>query len=291
MKPVALALLLLAAGAGVAYWLVVLTEGAYLGSRAVRFLYDWGAASYDQVKQFDQVDDARALALPLVRELRGVERPLVLDVATGTGRLPLALSRNLEFRGGIFGLDISFRMLQQASRKSAQHEPGVMWLWKDGQQLPFVDGCLDAVTCLEALEFFSNSRRSLEEMSRVLREGGTMLISNRRGLDAMLMPGRAFSEEGLRGLLHELGFESVETRPWQTYYDLVWARKPGALSTRLDPPVMEDLLTCGECGESGLTLRSRGLVCARCSALYPITDGIVCMQERPKRWHNSPRPQ
>ncbi|MDH4208368.1 MAG: hypothetical protein OEV76_05805, partial [Anaerolineae bacterium] len=101
MSLVALALLLLAAAAGVAYWLVVLTEGAYLGSRAVRFLYDWGAASYDRVKQFDPVDDAQSLALPLLRELRGVERPLVLDVATGTGRLPRALRRNLGFQGRI----------------------------------------------------------------------------------------------------------------------------------------------------------------------------------------------
>ena len=286
MSLVALALLLLAAAAGVAYWLVVLTEGAYLGSRAVRFLYDWGAASYDRVKQFDPVDDAQSLALPLLRELRGVERPLVLDVATGTGRLPRALRRNLGFQGRIFGLDISFRMLQEARRKSALHEAGAMWLWKDGQQLPFVDGCFDAVSCLEALEFFPNRRQALEEMSRILRSGGTMLISNRRGLDALLMPGRAFSAEGLRDLLQELGFEFVETRPWQTYYDLVWARKPGTLSSRLDPPALEDLLTCVECGESALTLQSRGLVCERCSALYPIKDGIVCMHEGPRRWHS-----
>lgn len=283
MRLIALALPLLAAGAGVIYWLVVLAEGAYFGSRAVRFLYDRGAATYDRVKQFDPVDDAQSLALPLLRELREVGRPLILDVATGTGRLPLALRRNLGFQGRVFGLDLSFRMLREARRKSALFEEGVMWLWKDGQQLPFVDRCFDAVSCLEALEFFPDRRRAVKEMSRVLRSGGIMLISNRRGLDALLMPGRAFSEQGLRGLLHEAGLESVETRPWQAYYDLVWARKPGALSARLDPPKLEDLLTCVQCGESGLTLRSRGLVCGRCSALYPIRDGIVCMQGGPTR--------
>ncbi|HUW97031.1 MAG TPA: hypothetical protein VMW58_14710, partial [Anaerolineae bacterium] len=71
MTAVPLLLLIVAVAAGVSYWLLVLTEGAYLGSRVVTFLYDRGATSYDEVKQFDAVDDASHLALPLVRRLRG----------------------------------------------------------------------------------------------------------------------------------------------------------------------------------------------------------------------------
>ncbi len=283
MTVVALALLLLAAGAGTLYWLLVLTEGTYLGSRAVRFLYDWGAPSYDEVKQFDPVDDARALAVPLVRALRGVGRPLVLDVGTGTGRLPLALLSSLEFQGRMVGLDLSFRMLEQASRKVRQDQSRVMWLWKDGQELPFGDGGFDAVSCLEALEFMAHPRLALKELDRVLRPGGIMLTSNRRGLDALLMPRRTFSEQDLRGLLQELGFESVETQQWQTYYDLVWAKKPGGLSTRRDHPDLEDLLRCSACSSHGLIVQLRELVCSGCLARYPIREGIVCLEEKPQR--------
>ena len=39
-----------------AYWLLVVTEGAYLGPRTVRWLYDRGASTYDRVKGFDSPD-------------------------------------------------------------------------------------------------------------------------------------------------------------------------------------------------------------------------------------------
>ena len=274
--------LLLGAGAGVAYWLLVVTEGAYLGPRVVRFLYDWGASTYDRVKEFDSVDDAKALALPLIRELRGVHKALVLDVATGTGRFPLTLLRNLEFEGRILGLDISFRMLQQARRKAAQHGGRVLWLCKNGQELPFEDASFHAVSCLEALEFMPQPRQALVDMARVLAPGGTMLISNRRGLDAALMPFRTFAREDLRELLLELGLESVQTKQWQTYYDLVWARKPGRLSSELERGVLEDLLRCPACRASALSREAAVLRCPTCWQAYLVKDDIICMDLVPK---------
>jgi ubiquinone/menaquinone biosynthesis C-methylase UbiE len=279
----ALALALAGAGAGAGYWLLVVTEGAYLGPRVVRFLYDWGAATYDGVKQFESVDDARALALPLIRELRGVQKALVLDVATGTGRFPLTLLRNLEFEGRIVGLDISFRMLQQARRKAAQHTGRVLWLRKNGQELPFEDCTFHAVSCLEALEFMPRPRQALSEMVRVLAPGGTMLISNRRGLDAALMPGRTFSRGHIRELLLKLGLASVQIKQWQTYYDLVWARKPGRLSSELMPAVLGDLLRCPACGASPLSRKAVGLRCPTCGRSYPTRDDIICMDSHAER--------
>jgi ubiquinone/menaquinone biosynthesis C-methylase UbiE len=278
MIPAALALALLATAAGALYWLFVVTEGAYLGPSTVRFLYDWGAASYDRVKQFDPVDDARTLAVPLVGALRGVPEPLVLDVATGTGRLPLALLRDLNFQGRIFALDISLRMLEQARRKAAQYESKVVWLWKDGQELPFGDATFHAVSCVEALEFLPQPRFTLTELCRVLAPGGLILTSNRRGMDARLMPGRAFSEVQLRELCSELGLRSVEIKQWQTYYDLVWARKPGTLAQGRGSLEAEELLWCPRCKQASLGSRPQGLTCTRCGSVYPVKGGIVCLE-------------
>lgn len=264
--------------AGAAYWLLVVTEGAYLGPRVVRLLYDWGAASYDRVKQFDVVDDARALSVPLVKRLKGVQKPLVLDVATGTGRLPMALLRLLEFQGEIVGLDISLGMLQQARRKAAQHDSRVVWLWKNAQELPFSDAAFDAITCLEGLEFLPRPWQALGEMVRVLKPGGAMLISNRRGLDATLMPGRTCGGERLRELLGELGLECVEIKQWQTYYDLVWASKPGQTSPPDGVTEWNEVLTCPACGADGLTRQSKDLLCQGCLRLYPVRDSIVCLE-------------
>lgn len=276
MTAVVLVLFALLGAAGLCYWLLVVTEGAYLGSRAVAFLYDRGAASYDEVKQFDVVDDARALGLPLGRGLRGIRRPLVLDVATGTGRVPLTLLRSLEFEGSIVGLDISVGMLQEAKRKTAQYRERVTWLWKDALDLPFVDEGFDAVCCVEALEFMSEPTRVLREMTRVLRPGGLLLTSNRRGLDALLFPRRAFSKARLRAVLEELAMSSVQIEQWQTYYDLVWARKEGEQVPRGGTTTAGEVARCPQCREQSLVWGSARILCSGCGSRYAIENDIIC---------------
>ncbi len=270
-------LLLLVVGAALAlsYWLVVVTEGAYLGSRVVAFLYDRGATSYDEIKQFDAVDDASRLALPLVRRLRGHRRPLVLDVATGTARLPVSLLRSLEFEGSIVGLDVSAEMLRQAVRKTARHRDRVSWLCDEATDLPFGDESFEAVVCLEALEFMPQPARALAEMARVLMAGGTLLASNRRGVDAFLMPRRAFSKDGLRELLGGLSFVSVELEQWQTYYDLVWARKEGSALRSETPLALGDVLRCPHCHGRAWSWSEARVGCRECGLAYAIEDGII----------------
>jgi hypothetical protein len=73
---------------GLLYWLLVITEGVYLGRRIVVWLYDITAHKYDRVKEFDDEAERVFVAQPLRFHLREKAAPLVLDVATGTGRLP-----------------------------------------------------------------------------------------------------------------------------------------------------------------------------------------------------------
>lgn len=270
--------LLLGLAAGFFYWLLVTTEGAYLGPRAVAFLYDKGAGSYDRVKEFDVVDDAWNLALPLKKALGGVKRPLILDVGTGTGRMPLALLRILDFEGRIVGLDRSLGMLKEARRKTAGSEDRVMLLWKDAMALPFRDHSFDAVSCVEALEFMADPRVVIEEMARVLRPGGTLLTTNRIGLDGLLMPGRSFSHGRLRQLLSVFGFTSVEIKTWQTYYDLVWAKKDGPWSSEGGGRDPRDVLCCPHCSEYSLTGTRAAFSCQNCGSRYPVDRGIIYLE-------------
>jgi ubiquinone/menaquinone biosynthesis C-methylase UbiE len=278
MMGLILLLLPLSIGAGLFYWLIISTEGAYLGPRVVAYLYDRGASTYDGVKAFDPVEDAWDLAVPLQRALKRVEKPLVLDVGTGTGRLPLALLRRLDFDGRIVGLDISLRMLQEARRKTAGHGDRVTLLWKDALALPFPDATFDAVSCVEALEFMADPRLGLKEMARVLRPGGTLLVANRVGFDAFLMPGRTFSDSQLKELLASLSLTSVEIKRWQTYYDLVWARKQGSLSPKERSEGLQDILCCPRCLEPSLVLASTRLSCQHCGLLYRVENGIICLE-------------
>ena len=261
------------------YWLFIITEGAYLGPKVVALLYDWSAGYYDRIKDFNADDDNLFLGWPLIWALNGVDHPLVLDVATGTARLPLALLRYPRFTGQIVGLDLSRRMLQEARHKTKEYSYRLHLLWKDASCLPFADEIFDAVTCLEALEFLPNPLRALAEMVRVLRVGGLLLITNRIGWEAYLLPGRAYGPGQLKRLLVSLPLTAIEIKPWQTTYDLVWARKVGAIKgRRREEKNLEKILHCAHCMAPSLVEKGTSLTCPLCRRIYPIEDDVVCLE-------------
>ena len=93
--------------AAIAYWVLVLAEGAYLGPAVVRRLYDWTARRYESIKRFEPQYEQQFLGEPVAQALSRLRQPLVLDVATGTCRFPRALF-GAGFTGGhVVGLDRS----------------------------------------------------------------------------------------------------------------------------------------------------------------------------------------
>jgi len=214
--------------AGLAYWQLIIAEGTYLGPRFVAWTYDLVAGRYDGIKRFESHDESWFIARPLLQSLTGVRRPLVLDVATGTGRLPLALFRE-EFEGEIVGLDLSLGMLRQARSNLAPYDDRVRFIRQDASLLPFGDGVFAAVVCLESLEFLPRPLEAMAEMVRVLAPGGALLITNRVGHEARLLPGRAIPRPVLVQTLDSHSLCEVQVRLWQENYDLALARKKGHL--------------------------------------------------------------
>ncbi len=249
---VALGVLGLAAAAVVAYYLVVTTEGAYLGPRAVRFIYNWGAATYDGVKDFDRLEEYMLIGRPLLDRIEssvGAE-VVVLDIASGTGRLPLALAQIPGFEGAVVGIDFSRDMLREARRKTEAARAPVELLECEAAPLPFATSRFGAVTMMEALEFLPDRDLAISEAARVLVPGGWLLITNRIGLEAQLMPGRTESPAYFEKRLCRIGLTEVSTWPWQSYYDLVWARKPRGETGRLVSE-WHGALICPGCGAVG----------------------------------------
>lgn len=220
-----IALLLAAVVLVVLYWLLVITEGVYLGPRLVIWLYDRTAVRYDAIKQFDPDAERYFVIYPLLNSLAAYPAPLVLDVATGTGRLPLFLLEESTFNGRVIGVDASALMLAQAAPKLAPFGRRAALVRQTALALPFPDAAFHAVTCLEALEFFADEKRALREMARVLRPGGVLLTTRRRGWEAQTFVGRYSNPEQFTQRLEALGFEQVTLSPWQVEYDLVMGRK------------------------------------------------------------------
>jgi SAM-dependent methyltransferase len=239
-------------------------------------LYDLYAQRYDRIKQFADAHESRYLARPVLDTIPHVRAPLVLDVATGTGRLPLVLLEEPTFQGRIVGLDLSRKMLAVAAGKLKGYPNRVSLLHHPAEHLPFPDDTFDLVTCLEALEFTMHPHAILREMVRVLRPGGLLVITNRQGLYARLMPGKVPSHDKLVHFLHDdLGLTRVELRGWQVEYRMVCAFKPG-FSVPSGPRLLAEIWQCPACGQIDMTEIEDGWRCAACGTLVPVgEDGVI----------------
>lgn len=258
---------------GILYWQFILAEGAYLGRHAVALLYDWSAHIYDRIKGFDPTYEQWFLGLPLSRALALLPDPLILDVATGTARLARTLYAQPGYHGRMIGLDYSRKMLTQAVRKTQAWKKQLTFLWQDASVLPFSDHTFDAVTCLEALEFMPDPDQVLQEMLRVLRPGGILMITNRIGKDARWLPGRTYPTTDFESKLHAYALEMVRTQPWQVDYDLIWAVKTG-IST---PPALHSLaniIRCPLC-QQAMYIQANTYQCINGHTANIALDGII----------------
>jgi SAM-dependent methyltransferase len=217
----------------VSYWLLVLTEGTYLGPKVVAWLYDITAHQYDHIKKTQFVYEAYHIGLPLVQSLGESRSWRLLDVATGTGRVPIAVMASCPNCGMIYGIDRSLKMLTLAKQATREYKDRVAISLQEDATLAFTDKSFEGVTCLEALEFMPHPRQILLELVRVLKPGGVLLLSNRVGMDALFFPGRMCGRGRLENELCRLGLENIRMHRWQEHYDLVWATIPAQVQTKL----------------------------------------------------------
>ena len=157
-----LGLLLIAAIAALVYWLVVITEGVYLGRRMVVWLYDITAHKYDGIKEFDADSEHYFVTKPYLAHLPKHPAPRLLDVATGTGRVPYYLFAEPTFNGKVVGVDASWRMLSLAAEKLAGYNGHFLPIQQVADKLPFADNTFHGITCLESLEFFPSAEKALQ---------------------------------------------------------------------------------------------------------------------------------
>ncbi|MCK6579790.1 MAG: methyltransferase domain-containing protein [Anaerolineae bacterium] len=214
--------LVIGGAAALLWWLLIASEGVYLGRRVVIWLYDLYAVRYDGIKGYRLEHEHQYLSQPLMEQIAPQTDPLVLDVATGTGRMPLALLRHGRFDGRVIASDLSDPMLRRAADKLAG-SPRAVCVVTPAERLPFPDSAFDVVTCLEALEFMTRREPVLAELMRVLRPGGLLLITNR--INTRLMPGKLYASDDLVAQFAEIDAESVYIERWQVDYDLVWVKK------------------------------------------------------------------
>lgn len=112
-----------------------------------------------------------------LREIRATGALNVLDVATGTADLALALAKGIP-GSKVVGVDISAGMLEVGRSKvrARDLEGRVRLDLGDGEQLPYEESSFDAVTVAFGVRNFENLEQGLRDMRRVLQPGGSLAV-------------------------------------------------------------------------------------------------------------------
>ena len=145
------------------------------------------AASYDLViEQFDHFTTAfsGSLAEHLI-SLAGINlTDNVLDVGTGTGVVALQVAQLRDFKGKVTGIDLSKEMLAKATNKAKQYELNEKLIFQemDAEKLTFDNRHFDITVSLFALLHFSNPLKALQEIYRVTRPGGHLVLAFGSGI-------------------------------------------------------------------------------------------------------------
>jgi len=96
----------------------------------------------------------------------------VLDVCTGTGDLALEFSAVPT----TYGSDFCLPMLLRARSKAETRRRHLPLFAADALQLPLPDDCVDVATVAFGIRNFEELGTGLQELARVLRPGGTLLV-------------------------------------------------------------------------------------------------------------------
>ena len=120
--------------------------------------------------------DHQALAQRFAREL--APGSAVLEIAPGPGYFAIELAKATTCQ--ITGLDISKTFVEIARRNAQEANVKIDFQQGDAAHTPFAGESFDFLFCAAAFKNFSQPVRALQEMYRVLRQGGAAVIIDLR---------------------------------------------------------------------------------------------------------------
>ena len=148
------------------------TPGEARGSR-VHDLFAKVAPRYDFINDLQSLGFHRRWKRRMVRMAEVQPGQRALDVCCGTGDISFALARA---GAEVIGFDFSEAMLAVARRKLGGSNARPQFGQGDAQELPFAADTFDAVTVGYGLRNLPSWERGLEEMHRVAKPGGRLLV-------------------------------------------------------------------------------------------------------------------
>lgn len=139
--------------------------------RAVRAMFGRIAGRYDLLNALLSAGIDRRWRTALVRHLGELKGRVLVDSCCGTGDLSFALARA---GARVVGVDFTPEMLGRARQKKRKGR--ACFVAGDALALPLSDACVDAAAIAFGIRNVGDRAKGLEEMMRVVRPGGTVLV-------------------------------------------------------------------------------------------------------------------
>ncbi|MCB5268182.1 MAG: class I SAM-dependent methyltransferase [Candidatus Cloacimonetes bacterium] len=126
--------------------------------------------------------------------LNQIDGGIVLDAATGRGEFIHILKQNLRSYSQIIGIDVSERSVEYASALFPENDVEIYRM--NLESLVFEDSHFDTVCISNSLHHFENLELVLAELYRVLKPGGTFILTE------MYADGKQSSAQQTHILMH-----------------------------------------------------------------------------------------
>ena len=164
----------------------------------------------------------RRVGNAIEKSVSGFDAKRVLDVGTGFGSNVKRLAREFGARGKIWSIDPSTGVLREV-RGMLRAEgllKDVKLVRAEAEKMPFGDGFFGLVTAVMLIHHLANPQKGLQEMVRVLSDGGKIVLVDWRPIASEVVPHRAsdFSRpQTISMILGRLGM-SVKLREYRYWY-------------------------------------------------------------------------
>ena len=146
-------------------------------SEMVHGMFNDIAPTYDRLNHILSLDIDKLWRKRVVRIARKLGAKNIMDMATGTGDLAIALAQKIE-GSTIYGADFSSEMLAVAKQK-IDHlglSERISLTECNAEDIPLEDEAVDLATVAFGVRNFEHQREALTEIKRTIRKGGHLVV-------------------------------------------------------------------------------------------------------------------
>lgn len=206
-------------------------ELSWFGVRFHSRLYDASASNYEQKWSRHNYEPYDKVVRDAASHLCQLDRPMVLDLCSGTGRALFEAVKIIGPRGNYTAVDGSENMIRRGQNRAATLDrdtsSGIKFIVADVDTwlADAAPGSFDLITLMEAGEFIPRFPEIFPRIAACIRRGGILVLTYPTTPYALSFPGRRQRRGQMHRLIGAAGMVIQKDMSWRARYRLCMAVK------------------------------------------------------------------